>query len=40
MRKFSGLLIEEDVYMGGVVRFSLENIGGMLLAVYHYSPMG
>jgi hypothetical protein len=38
--KFCSLLAEEDLYTSRGSGFSLEKIDGLLLAVYHYTPMG
>ena len=37
--EFSCLLMEEDTYMGRGSGFSLEKIDGLLLAVYHHTPI-
>lgn len=38
--KLNNLLAEEDAYMGRGSGFTLEQIDGLLLSVYHYVPMG
>ena len=38
--KFASLRTEEDIYTSKGSGFTLEKIDGLLLAVYHYTPMG